>query len=76
VSLDPADLTESERDAAGIRLLPTSAEDRLTSFEDSAAMREILGTPLHAAVLAMRRHEATIDATSDLHRLFRFAWSA
>ncbi|WP_051208787.1 glutamine synthetase family protein [Propionicicella superfundia] len=76
VAVDPADLSDAERSAAGVALLPSTAADRLAGFEASTAVREILGAPLHAAALAMRRHEATIDAAQDLHRTFRFAWSA
>jgi glutamine synthetase len=78
--LDPGALTPAEREAAGITLLPSTSTQRLALFEASPAMHAILGEPLHAAILAMRRHEATLEVTTesvqDLNDKFRFAWSA
>ena len=76
VTVDPADLSPAERAAGGIALLPATADEQLAAFEADDRVRRILGAPLAAAVLAVRRHEATIDPSQDLHRLFRFAWSA
>jgi glutamine synthetase len=76
VGVDPAELEPSVREAAGVTLLPTTAVERLAAFEADEQVQGILGAPLAAAVLAVRRHEATIDAGQDLRRLFRYSWSA
>ncbi len=73
---DPAALTEAQRRTRGIVALPCTARERIAAFETSTVVRDILGAPLHDAVLAVRRHEATAFDGLDAHRLTRFAWSA
>jgi glutamine synthetase len=78
ISVNPAHLSASAAEEAGVRRLPTSQEAALEEFADSDRMRAVLGADLHAAVAAVRRHEtqAFRDVGSDRHALTRFAWSA
>lgn len=76
VSIDPGDLSEPERLAHGIALLPSDPQRRIALFESSETIRDVLGAPLHAAVLAVRRHEATLELDTDINTAVRFAWSA
>jgi glutamine synthetase len=76
VSVDPASLDELEMRRAGIVPLPADAQTRVDLFEKSGLVRDLLGAPMHAAVLAVRRYESTLFADQDAHSLTRFAWSA
>lgn len=75
VTGDPADLDESARRERRVVPLPSTAEERIATFGASEAVRDILGPPMHDAVLAIRRHEATAYEGQDAHALTRFAWS-
>jgi glutamine synthetase len=78
VTVNPAHLSASEAERAGVRRLPAPPEAALEAFADSDRMRAVLGTDLHAAVVAMRRREAEAfgDTVTDRYALTRFAWSA
>lgn len=52
---DPAQLSDHERDAAGIHRLPTSLSEAAESFADSRILAEAMGPTLHEAILTMRR---------------------
>lgn len=60
---DPALLDDAERDARGIRRLPTSLGDAVDAFAGDDVLREALGKPLADAVVAVRRGE--IDRFAD-----------
>lgn len=75
---DPATLTESQREQAGIVLLPEKQTDALDVLDGSALMRGILGDEAVDAVVAVRRYEQenfgalTAEEVADK---FRLAWS-
>jgi glutamine synthetase len=75
VSVNPLDLTEEAAAAAGVVPLPVDPESRNQLFEKSSVVQRILGDPMHAAVLAVRRYEATLFEGQDPHALTRFSWS-
>ncbi len=68
---DPAAVPEAERPAQ----LPSTAPARIAVFESSKLVRDVLGDPLHEAILAVRRHESTAYDGADAHEPTRFAWS-
>ncbi len=57
VSGDPAALSDTERDAAGIRRLPTSLTEAAEAFAASTVLAEAMGEALHDTVLTMRRND-------------------
>ena len=76
--VDPAKLTDEQRQHAGIVLLPSSQADALDALDQSSLMREILGDEPVDAVVAVRRyeHEKYGDLSPDeLAEKFRMAWS-
>jgi glutamine synthetase len=77
-TVDPASLTEGQRDEAGIVLLPDNQAAALDALDQSALIRGILGDEAVDAVLAVRRyeHQNFADLTPDeLAEKFRMAWS-
>jgi glutamine synthetase len=76
VSVDPTELSPEEQRAAAVVPLPNDAAGRIKLFEKGEAARAVLGADLHAAVLAVRRHESSLYAGQDAHALTRFAWSS
>jgi glutamine synthetase len=56
--VDPASLTEAERDAAGVRRLPGSLEAALDALEGDTVLIDALGPLLARSYLAVRRSEA------------------
>ncbi|MCZ2850300.1 glutamine synthetase family protein [Modestobacter sp. VKM Ac-2978] len=76
VEVDPRELTPQQAEAAAVVPLPSDAAGRIAMFEESQEVRAVLGPELHAAVLAVRRYEASLDAGPDLHARTRSAWSS
>jgi glutamine synthetase len=78
VGVNPSTLSPSAAVASGVHRLPVSNEESLHAFERGREVRRILGPALHAAVVAVRRHEqeAFSDGRSDRHAVTRYAWSA
>ncbi|MCD2441437.1 glutamine synthetase family protein [Agromyces sp. SYSU K20354] len=57
VHVDPSTLTDEQREAAGIRSLPTDLGSALHRLESSGFYRGVFGDVLLDAYLATRRHE-------------------
>ncbi len=76
VTNDPAELSDAEKMAAAVVRLPSTAKERLALFESDPVVKQILGEPLHDAILAVRRHEAIAYEATDAHAATRFAWSS
>jgi glutamine synthetase len=77
-TVDPAKLTDEQRQNAGMVLLPSSQSEALDALDQSPLLRGILGNEPVDAVLAVRRyeHENYGDLSPDqLAEKFRLAWS-
>jgi len=77
-TVDPATLTDAQREQAGIKLLASSQGDALDALDQSALVRGILGDAPVDAVVAVRRYEQQNfgDLSPDeLTEKFRLAWS-
>jgi glutamine synthetase len=77
-TVDPAKLSDSERDRAGIGSLAQSQADMLAALDNSASLRKILGDPAVDMVVAVRRLEQERYGDLDPGQLadkFRMAWS-
>jgi glutamine synthetase len=77
-TVDPATLTDEQREQAGMALLPSSQAEALDALARSSLLRGILGDEAVDAVVAVRRyeHENYGDLPSDqLAEKFRLAWS-
>ncbi|MDQ3946369.1 MAG: glutamine synthetase, partial [Actinomycetota bacterium] len=57
ISVDPADLSEEERHAAGAARYPQTLADALDALEGDRVLMDALGEPLARAYLAVRRSE-------------------
>jgi glutamine synthetase len=57
VDVDPATLTDAQREALGIRRLPTSLTESLAAFEADAVLRTDFGEPLASTLADLRRGE-------------------
>jgi len=78
VTVDPASLTDAQREDAGIVALPTGQADALDALDRSALMRGILGDEAVDATLAVRRYELETYGKmtpEELAEKFRLAWS-
>ncbi|OBJ56134.1 glutamine synthetase family protein [Mycobacterium sp. 1423905.2] len=77
-TVDPAQLSESDRVSAGTVLLPESQREALAALEHSQLMRSILGDAAVDSVVAVRRMEderyGDLDPAALADR-FRMAWS-
>lgn len=74
---DPAGLGDDELSERGIRRLPQSLTEAADAFEASDVLREAMGDPLFEAVLAVRRAEADLFASSspdDVVARTRWRW--
>jgi glutamine synthetase len=69
--LDPAGLSDAERDARGIRRLPASLDQALDNLTGDATLMAALGDLLGRSYLAVRRSEAQAYATMDEEAQFR-----
>ena len=77
-TVDPAKLSDSERDRADIGSLARSQADMLTALDNSEPLRNILGDPAVDMVVAVRRLEQERYGDLDPGQLadkFRMAWS-
>jgi glutamine synthetase len=77
-TVDPATLTDQQREQAGIVLLSSSQKDALDALDQSSLLRGILGDQPVDAVVAVRRYEQEnyADLSPDeLAEKFRLAWS-
>jgi glutamine synthetase len=57
VSLDPATLSEEERQALGLDRLPVGLEDAIAALEQNDVLKTALGHPLATTLIAVRRAE-------------------
>ncbi|MEE6177389.1 glutamine synthetase family protein [Mycobacterium sp. 050134] len=77
-TVDPALLSDAERDRAGIVLLPAAQADAIAALDGSELLRGILGDPAVDTVVAVRRLEQERYGSLDPEQLadrFRMAWS-
>ncbi|MGY4650971.1 glutamine synthetase family protein [Mycobacterium sp. URHB0021] len=77
-TVDPAQLTDAQRQQAGITLLPTSPSEPLDALDESALLRSILGDEPVDAIVAVRRYEQQNYgdlSPEELAEKFRLAWS-
>jgi glutamine synthetase len=65
VEIDPATLSDAERDALGIVRLPASLDEALDALEADALLIDALGPLLANSFLAVRRSEARAYAAMD-----------
>jgi glutamine synthetase len=65
IAVDPADLSEEERQAAGAARYPQTLADALDALEDDFVLMDALGEPLARAYLAVRRSEVVAYAAHD-----------
>lgn len=78
VTVDPAALSDADRDRDGVVLLTDSAAEAIAALDDSELMRHILGDPVVDMVVAVRRLEQERYGDLDPAQLadrFRMAWS-
>jgi glutamine synthetase len=78
ITVDPATLTDTERESVRVVLLASSQADAIDALDQSPLLRGILGNEAVDAVVAVRRyeHEAYGDLKPDeLADKFRLAWS-
>jgi len=68
---DPAGLSESERQARGVRRLPDSLDKALDALEADTVLMEALGDLLGRSYLAVKRSEASAYATMSDDEQFR-----
>jgi glutamine synthetase len=77
-TIDPAKLSDSERDRAGILCLPEAQVEAIAALDNSQLIRDILGDPAVDIVVAVRRLEQERYASLPPEQLadkFRMAWS-
>ena len=77
-TLDPAKLSDSDRDHAGILRLAEAQPEAIAALDDSGLLRGILGDPVVDMVVAVRRMEQERYGDLGPEQLadkFRMAWS-
>ncbi len=77
-TVDPSTLTDDQRSAGGVTVLPTSQAEAIDLLDGSATLRGILGDPVVDATVAVRRYELTTYGQlgeNELADKFRLAWS-
>ncbi|BAX92808.1 glutamine synthetase GlnA [Mycobacterium shigaense] len=77
-AVDPAQLSEADRNSAGIVLLHQKQPDTIAALDDSTLLRGILGDPAVDVVVAVRRLEQDRYGNLSPEQLadkFRMAWS-
>jgi glutamine synthetase len=77
-TLDPANLSDSDRDRAGIVRLPETQPEVIAALDDSNLMRGIMGDPVVDMVVAVRREENKRYGDLEPEQLadkFRMAWT-
>ena len=65
MNVDPATLSEAEREAVGARRLPESLSEALDALEADELLMEALGPLRSPAYLAVKRSEAAAFAEHD-----------
>jgi len=78
ITIDPAQLSDSDRDAAGVVCLPHAQIKAIAALDSSQLLRSILGDAAVDMVVAVRRfeHERYGDLEPEqLADKFRMAWS-
>lgn len=75
--VDPANLSDAEREARGIRRFPTTQLEALAALEADAVLMEALGPALAGAYLAVKCSEYAAFAAEDVafeikHHLYKF----
>jgi glutamine synthetase len=78
VIVDPAELDDDERAAAGVRQLPSDQHSVIAALDGSALMRRILGDAAVDATVAVRGYEQENYGTladDELAEKFRLSWS-
>jgi len=78
IRVDPATLSEAQRNDAGVTTLPAQQADVLDALDASTLIRDILGDAVVDATVAVRRYEQQTyaDRTDpELADQFRLAWS-
>jgi glutamine synthetase len=68
---DPASLSESEREAGGVRRLPATLDEAADNLERDALLMGALGDLLGRSYLAVRRSEARAYAAMGEEEQFR-----
>lgn len=79
VTVDPANLSDTERSALGITLVGAEHAEVLRRFSESSVMREVLGEAFVEVTLAVRQHEADLVAAEGIEAVAKrltFAWTA
>ena len=75
VSVDPDELDDAARAAAGISRLPTSLGEAAELLGESAILREAMGSYLHDRVLAVSRAQARSgEGLSEEALVTRYRW--
>ncbi|WAJ42708.1 glutamine synthetase family protein [Mycobacterium sp. Aquia_216] len=77
-TVDPAQLSETERERSGLRSLALSQAEMIAALDNSALMRSILGDAAVDMVVAVRRLEQECYGDLNAEQLtdkFRMAWS-
>jgi glutamine synthetase len=77
-TVDPAALTDEQREKAGIKLLASRQTEALDALDQSSLLRGILGNEAVDAVIAVRRYEEENFgglSPDELAEKFRLAWS-
>jgi glutamine synthetase len=77
-TVDPATLTDEQRQQAGIKLLASRQTEALDALDQSALVRGILGDESVDAVVAVRRYEEQNFgglSPDEVAEKFRLAWS-
>ncbi|MCZ1072838.1 glutamine synthetase family protein [Rhodococcus sp. A5(2022)] len=78
VPVDPVRLTDAERAALGVDLLPTSPDDLLAALASSRLAGDLFGPSLLEALLAVKSYEFDeyrARPPAELAERFRFAWT-
>ncbi len=78
ITIDPAILSDSDRDRDGIVRLPAAQVEVIAALDDSQLLRSILGDPAVDMVVAVRRLEQERYGNLEPEQLadrFRMAWS-
>jgi glutamine synthetase len=78
VTVDPAKLSDADRDRAGIVCLPEAQAEAIAALDNSDLLRNILGDPVVDMVVAVRgmEHERYAElGPEQLADKFRMAWS-
>lgn len=77
-TVNPAELSDSDRERAGVRRLPDNQSEAIAALDDSGLLRGILGDPAVDLIVAVRRfeqeHYGDLGA-DELADRFRMAWS-